>query len=152
MTGAVLEITASAVGQTMVAVTATDGGGWVTQTVGVATAAAPFPFTDDPIRPGATPVRALHFVELRSRIAALRAREGLPPVRWADPVLIAGATRVKHVHVVELRAALEEAYDAAGRPRPSYTDGVVTEGVTAIRAAHVMELREAIRELERRPR
>ena len=41
-------------------------------------------WTDHPIRPGVTSIKTAHFEELRARIAALRAREGLPPVRWTD--------------------------------------------------------------------
>ncbi len=152
VTGAVLEITAVGVGEAAVAVTATDGGGWATQTFGVETVGMVSPFTDDPIRPGATPLRAVHFRELRTRIAALRAREGLPPVRWTDPVLTVGVTPVRRVHLVELRTALEDAYEAAGSSRPTYTDSDVAAGVTPVRAAHVMELRRAVRELEQGPR
>ena len=50
-------------------------------------------------------IKTAHFEELRARIAALRAREGLPPVRWTDAVLIPGATTVRRTHLAELRAA-----------------------------------------------
>ena len=43
MTGSVLEITAVAVGEASVAVTATDGGGWATQTLGVSPSARALP-------------------------------------------------------------------------------------------------------------
>ena len=102
----------------------------------------------DRIVPGTTAPRALHFLELRTRIAALRAREGLPAVRWTDPVLTVGVTPVKRVHLTELRAALDAAYETAGRRRPTYTDGIVTAGMTAIKAVHVVELRDAILALE----
>ncbi len=39
-------------------------------------------FTDDPLQPGVTPVKAVHFSELRQHIDALRARVGLGPVAW----------------------------------------------------------------------
>ena len=148
MIGAVLEIKAAGVGEAAVAVTATDGGGWATQTFGVDMQAVVLPFTDDPIEPGVTPLKARHFEELRARIAAIRAREGLPPPPWTDPVLTGGVTPVKAVHLAELRLALGEAYEAAGRPRPVYTDGEVTAEVTVIKAVHVMGLRKAIWELE----
>ena len=102
----------------------------------------------DRLVPGATAPKAIHFLELRTRVAALRAREGLPPVRWTDPVLTVGVTPVKRVHLTELRNALDGAYDAAGRSRPTYTDHIVTAGVTAIKAVHVVELRNAIVALE----
>ena len=57
-----------------------------------------------------------------TRIATLRARKGLPRVRWTDPVLTVVVTPVKRVHLTELRNALDEAYDAAGQSQPTYTD------------------------------
>ena len=102
----------------------------------------------DRLVPGTTPIRAIHFLELRTRIAALRAREGLPPMRWTDPVLTVGITPVKRIHLTELRAALDAAYEAAGRLRPTYTDNIVTAGMTAIKAVHVVELRDAILAIE----
>ena len=105
-------------------------------------------WTDDPIRPGVTSIRAAHFDELRARVAALRAREGLPPVRWTDPVLTPGATTVRRVHLAELRAALGGVYEARDQLQPAYTDPTLTAGRTPVRAAHVMELREAAEVLE----
>ena len=104
-------------------------------------------FTDR-LRPELVVVKALHLLELRTRIAALRARAGLPPARWTDPILTVGVTPVRRVHLTELRDALGETYDAAGRSRPTYTDPVVTVGMTAIKAVHVVELRNAIVALE----
>ena len=98
----------------------------------------------DPLTSLATPIKAVHFDELRTRIAALRARERLPAVQWTDPTLTAGVTRVRSVHLTELRAALDAVYDAVGQTRPGYTDAALTTGVTAIKAVHVMELRAAI--------
>ena len=105
-------------------------------------------FTADRIRPGTTPLKVVHFHELRARIAALRAREGLPAVQWTDPTLVAGVTPVKRVHLMELRTALDVVYDAVGRPRLSYTDAAVVAGTTAIRAVHLMELRTGVAALE----
>ena len=102
----------------------------------------------EPLDAGATPPRAIHFLELRTRIAALRAGRGLPPMRWTDSVLTVGATPVKRVHLTELRAALDAVYDAVGTRPPNYTDRIVTAGMTAIRAVHVAELRSAILALE----
>ena len=107
-------------------------------------------FTDHPISPGATAIRAVHFRELRERIASLRAREGLPRVQWTDPVLTAGETRIRWFHLTELRSALDAVYDVMRRPRPVYTDTAVTAGVSLIKAVHVMELRSAIVALETR--
>ena len=150
MTGAVLEITATLAGHATVAVTATDPGGLsATQsfTVAVSTRVSA-PFTDDPLQRGVTPVKAVHFTELRTRIDALRSAAGLPRFSWADPVLRAGATRVRRVHLLDLRVALAEAYGAAGRAVPRWTDVVPAAGWTPIRAAHVTELRAAVLALE----
>ena len=105
-------------------------------------------FTDDPIRPGTTTLKAVHFHELRRRIGALRAREGLPAVQWTDPTLVVAVTPVKRMHLMELQAALDMVYDAVGLARPSYTDAAVGEGATPIKAVHFMELRTAVAALE----
>ena len=105
-------------------------------------------FTDDPLMAGSTPVRAIHFRELRQSIGILRARAGLPPMQWTDPTLQAGVTPVKRAHLTELRAALDAVHDAVGRARPRYTDAAVMTQGTAIKAAHVMELRDAVAAME----
>ena len=103
-------------------------------------------FTDDPILPGATRIKAVHIQELRGRIATLRARESLPGMRWSDPALTAGVTSVRRVHLTEMRAALGAVYDAVAQPRPLYTDPVLSG--RAIKAVHIMQLRDAIEFLE----
>ena len=110
-------LTAVSVGTATIRVTATDPGGLSAThsfTVTVSTAATGR-FTDDPIRPGVTPVRAIHFTELRAHIDSLREAAGLGRFRWTDPALRAGATPVRLVHLMELRSALAAAYAAAGR-------------------------------------
>ena len=141
-----LTLTAVALGTAAIRVTATDPAGLsATQafTVSVSTRAAGG-FTDDPLRPGVTPVSAIHFTELRERIDALREAAGLGRFRWTDPVLLAGGTRVRLVHLMELRSALAEAYVAAGRSVPRWTDAAPVAGATPIRAVHLMELRFAV--------
>lgn len=105
-------------------------------------------FTDDPIRPGLTPIKAIHFTELRARIDTLRGDAGLTPYRWTNPRLRAGLTPVRLAHLLELRSALAEAYAATERDAPRWTDAVATAGSTPIRAAHLMELRAAVVALE----
>ena len=106
--------------------------------------AAPVAFTDDPLVPGVTPVRAVHLLELRSRIDALRRRAGLPPFGWTDAKVVPGVTAARALHLTELRSALGEAYAASGRPAPGCTDAAVTPGVTAMRALQLQELRRAV--------
>lgn len=107
----------------------------------------PAAFTDNPLRSGTTPIKPIHFTELRMRIDALRRASGLAPFHWTDAVLIAGVTPVRIAHLVELRQALAAAYTAAGETVPVWTDATVT-GATPIRAAHLMELRVAVIALE----
>ena len=148
VSGSRVTVTPRGPGSTMVTVTATDVGGsnrTATQSFGVTVLQ---PFTDDPIVPGETPVRAIHFTELRARIDRLRVAAGLVRFVWTDPVLRAGATRVRLVHLTELRSALAEAYAAAGRPVPRWTDTAAVGGTIPIRAAHVTELRAAVVALE----
>ena len=106
------------------------------------------PFTDDPIVPGETPVRAVHFTELRARIDGLRAAAGLARSAWTDPVLRPGVTPVRLSYLLELREALSEAYAAAERAVPRWTDTSPSAASIPIRAAHVAELRAAVLALE----
>ena len=138
-------------GTATVTVTARDPGGLsATQTIAVTVQAAGGVngFTDDPLVPGATPVRAVHFQELRTRIDALRTRSGLSAYAWTDPALRAGVTGVRSVYLTELRTALNQAFTAAGQSPPVYTDASVRPGTTPVRAAHITQLRAAVVELE----
>ena len=147
--GTKVTLTAVSEGTATVRVTATDPGGLsAAQAFAVTVSTVSGSFTDDPIQPGVTPVRAVHFTELRARIDALRSVAGLARFSWTDPVLRAGVTRVRRVHLLELRSALAEAYGATGRAAPRWTDAVPAAGSTPIRAAHVTELRAAVLALE----
>ena len=110
--------------------------------------ASPTAFTDHPIERGVTPVKVIHFLELRARIDALRTAASRAAFGWTDPVLTPAVTPIRRVHLTELRAALAEAYSAAGRAAPAHTDPVVTAGATTIKAVHLMELRAALAALE----
>ena len=96
----------------------------------------------DPIVAGVTPVKAVHFAELRQRIDEARMTHGLGPFNWTGGT--GGGSRVRAVHLTQMRTALNQAYDRAGRRRPTYSDSVVRPGRTVIRARHVMEMRAAI--------
>ena len=146
--GARVTLTAVGVGRATIRVTATDPGGLSATQAFTVTVAMRAPFTDDPILAGVTPVRAVHFTELRTRIDALREAAGLGRFRWTDPALRAGATPVRLVHLLELREALGAAYTAAGRAGPRWTDAAPTAGTTPIRAVHLTELRAAVVALE----
>jgi len=101
-------------------------------------------FTDDPLQPGVTRVKAVHITELRQRIDAVRVQQGLAAYGWTDTVILAGVTRIKAVHVAELRAAVAEVYTAAARAAPIYTDPVITAATTVARAVHLAEVRAAV--------
>ena len=148
--GDVVTLTAGDEGSATIRVTATDPGGLsATQSFAVTVSmTVSGSFTDDPLRPGVTPVRAVHFTELRARIDALRRAGGLQAFPWTDSVLRAGVTRVRLVHLLELREALLAAYWAAGRSSPGWTDVVPSAGSAPIRAVHLMELRTAVLALE----
>ena len=144
--GARVTVTAVGIGLASIVVTATDPDGLsAAQSFGVRVTAL---FSDDPIRPRVTPIRAVHFTELRTRIDVLREEAGLGGFRWTDPVLRAGVTRVRLVHLLEMREALSAAYAAAARPPPRWGDTAPAGGATPIRAAHVTELRAAVMALE----
>ena len=140
--GARVTLAAVAAGTVEVRVTATDPGGL--GAVQSFTVTVP----DDAIVPGVTPVRAIHFTALRSRIDAVRAVAGLAAYGWTDAVLVAGVTPIRLVHLLELRMALEAAYAARGRPAPLWTDAAPVSGTTPIRAAHLLELHAAAAALE----
>ena len=147
--GARLTLTAVAEGTATIRVTASDPGGLTaTQTFAVTVGATSGLFTDPEIVPGVTPVRAVHFTELRTRIDGVRASVGLGPYAWTDPVLTAGSTRVRLAHMLEMRWALAPVFAAKGRRPPFWTDAAPTAGSTPIRAAHLMELRAAVVALE----
>ena len=148
--GVRVTLTAVGEGTSTIRVTATDPGGLSaiqSFTVTVSTTVSGS-FTDDRLQPGVTPVKAVHFTELRTRIDALRAGTGLGRFAWTDPVLRAGVTPVRCAHLLELQAALVEAYRASGRAAPRWTDTSPAAGTTPIRAAHVTELRAAVLALE----
>ena len=99
-------------------------------------------FTDDPLIPGVSVVRAIHIVELRARIDALRTRFALPAFSWTDPVIVPGVVTIKSVHVMQMRSALGAVYAALNRTTPVYTNTAST-GVP-IKGVHFTELRAAI--------
>ena len=144
--GTTVSVTPVAGGTSTVTVTATDPGGLSASQVFTVrvTSSNRYFFTDHPIVPGETPLRAVHFNELRTHIDALRSAAGLGRFPWTDSVLRAGVTRVRLVHLLELRAALSAAYSVAGRPAPTWTDATPVAGTTPVRAAHLMELRGAV--------
>ena len=146
--GSRVTVTPVSEGTALVTVTATDPGGSNMAATQAFTVTVTRLFTDHPIVPGVTRVKAVHFTELRTRIDALRSTVSLGRFPWTDPVLSAEVTRVRLVHLLELRSALGAAYAAAGRSAPFWTDAAPTSGRTPIRAVHLLELRAAVVGLE----
>ena len=103
-------------------------------------------FTDNPLIPGVTPIKAVHITELRFRINQLRLRFSLSNFVFTDTNLT--GVVVKPVHVLELRTALHEAYVAAMVTPPSYTDATLPAQLTIIKALHIQEVRAAVLVLE----
>ena len=104
-------------------------------------------WTDDPLIAASTEVRAVHVLELRAFINALRTARSMPAVSWTDPSITAGVTPVKAIHLVELRTALDAIYAHDGVAPPSWTPSLVA-GVTVITAAQVEQIRQAVRDIE----
>ena len=99
-------------------------------------------FTDDPLVPGVTVVKAVHLQELRTAVDAVRAAGGLGPATYTDPVA-AGAI-IKAIDITELRSALDQARLPLGLGQFVYTDPSLAAGAI-IKAAHVQELRDGVK-------
>lgn len=97
-------------------------------------------YTDNPISVGVTLVKAVHVIELRQSVNAVRAVAGLSAASWTDTSL-PGIT-VKAVHVQELRDKLAEALTALSVTQPAYTDPTLIVGTTVVKKVHIDELRQ----------
>ena len=104
------------------------------------------PWVDGTITASTTVIKAIHIMELRGRVDALRERWALSPYGWTDEVLTPGSTTVKAVHIQELRSALNAAYTAAGSGTPTYYESV-SSGNT-IKKLHIDETRGFVIGLE----
>jgi hypothetical protein len=112
-----------------------------TSAPGVRDWATTVPFTDDPLVPGGTTVKALHILELRTAINAMRAAAGLPAATWSsDPT----HAFIRASDLTELRAALAAARAALGAP-VAFTDPTLTPRATTIRGIHFQEIRDAVK-------
>jgi YD repeat-containing protein len=105
--------------------------------------ATTFPFTDDPLVAGVTPIKSVHITELRQAVNAVRAAAGLAAATWTDATL--SGVPMKTVHIQELRTNLNAALSSLGLPLPSYTDPTLTSLVTVRKSAHVQDLRQGVK-------
>src|SRR2546430_2832973 len=78
-------------------------------------------FSDDPITPGATVVKAEHVTQLRTAVNAVRVLSGLGAFSFADDPII------RALHVTQLRARLDEARSKLNLTAIPYS-GSVTAG------------------------
>lgn len=98
-------------------------------------------FTDDPITPAATLIWAVHGLELRNAVNAVRAAAGLSSASFTHTIAVGEI--IHAADVTELRAALNAALAVLGISAPSYTDPALTAG-DPVKRAHVDELRRAV--------
>ncbi len=104
-------------------------------------------FTDETLAATVSVIRAVHVMELRTRIDAIRAARLLPAFSWTDTTLSAGITAIQAIHITELREALRQTYLSALMPPPTYTDPSLGIGTT-MKAVHVTQLRAAVLAIE----
>ena len=103
VSGSGVRVAPLSAGTTTVTVTATDVAGSNTTATQTFRVTVTQPFTDDPVVPGVTQVKAVHFTELRTRIDTVRTAVGLGRFSWTDSQLAAGITPIRGVHMSELR-------------------------------------------------
>lgn len=99
-------------------------------------------FTDDPIVPGVTVVKADHVSEIHAAIDIVRAALALRPAGWRFQDGVLAGEFIQAIHVSELRSWMSNTLTAFGRSI-TYTDSM-TAGQT-IRAVHLQELRNALK-------
>lgn len=101
-------------------------------------------FSDEILLPDITPIRAVHFTELKTATDRLRALANLPPMTFSAGTPAAG-NLIRASHVIDLRNAISAARAALGVPPFAWTDATLTPNVSAIRATDVQEVRNALR-------
>lgn len=106
------------------------------------TASAGIAFTDEPLTPQVTPVKAVHITELRTAVNNARATAGLTAVTFSDAP--ASAVTIKALHITELRSALDAARSTLKVAAISYADSDLASG-TAIKAVHIQQIRDGAR-------
>jgi hypothetical protein len=95
-------------------------------------------FTDDPLVPGTTVVKAVHVTEMRTAVNAVRALANLAAATWTD-LSPAGAS-LKAVHITELRTALDAARSLLVLPPLAYTHAL-SAGTSPVAATDFSEIR-----------
>jgi hypothetical protein len=95
------------------------------------------------IPPGRTTVKAIHFLELRDAVNAVRAAAGLNAFTWSDPQGRVPANNVPILksHMQDLRNGLDQALSSMGLTPQAYTDQGLPPG-TSVQKVHIDELRQ----------
>jgi hypothetical protein len=106
------------------------------------------PFTDDVLVAGSNVIRAVHVTQLRTRIDALRNREGISSFGWIPTTISATSTVVARQQILDLRTALAAVYVAMEMTPPTYTNASLTAGASIVRAIDFAELRSAVTAIE----
>lgn len=103
-------------------------------------------FTDDPLAPGQTVIRARHITELRQAVDAVRATASLNDAVWSPPApQVNGPIYAKHVQ--DLRDNLDPALAGLQLPPPppyNPDPAAITPGLK-VRAAHLQQLRDRVK-------
>jgi hypothetical protein len=107
-------------------------------------AATTIVFTDDPLIPSTTPIKAAHLNEVRTAVNSIRACAGLSATTFTDTPLGAGDP-IKAVHINELRTGLTEARAALGLLSLAYTDPTLVVQMTLVRRLHVSDVRTGVK-------
>jgi hypothetical protein len=81
-------------------------------------------FSDDPIVPGTTTIKAAHILEARTAVNAVRTAAGLSAFTFTDASLT--GISILAIHFQELRTALDQARTAGVLPALSYTNPLTT--------------------------
>jgi hypothetical protein len=91
-----------------------------------------------------TKIEAAHVNELRTAIATLRSRRGLPSYPWTGGTLTSGVS-IRAVHLMELRSAVADVFGSLGQPVPPFIDPAIVPGVTPVRRLHLTEIQDAVK-------
>jgi hypothetical protein len=124
--------------------------GWFVDNVSASTTqcGVPWPsFTNDPLAPASTVIKAVHITEARARIDAVRLRYGLAPFAYTHPSITAGTTLATATDFMELRSALAEVYVLVGFAPKVYTHPSLAAG-GVIEAVDLTDVRQAIAAIE----
>lgn len=98
-------------------------------------------FSDDPLIPNVTVVRAAHIQQLRQAVNAIRTTANLQTV-FTDPTL--NGMPIKASHVEEIRIQLAGARSSLGLSAITFSD-TLTAGTTIVKAVHIGQPRTGVK-------